>query len=457
MRRRTILRGAAAGVAAAFSGCNDRVFDGGGDDDVGTPTRTPRAPEADDGRPVLDDYGTVVDLVEEGADPTGEESIRPLLEEHAGDDTLIYLDDGTFLVNDTVEIRDVSKFALFGPGATLVPAEGWTSVAVFVEAVEGLRVEGLEFDYTDAAGGRALLLRAGDGLFVRDVTVNGRFDAGSPVRLDVTDSGGSGLVENLRLPDGAAPDTQATGVYVGNLNAGDLTFRNCHVEGFPDNGLYADPPDGDMHVEGGYYANNGIANVRVNSGSTVRNVHVRCDDDHPGFRNMRGIRANDYAPRPGGDPVLVEGCRIELIEVSYSDGAIVQTSNLAELEIRDTYIRVDATDVNAIRAKPPDPALEVGDRTTAVRCDDVTVSGVATGGAAISIVERDGCRFDGLFVHQTGQDRDGIEFRRSRNNVVDNSVLDVRGDPIRLVDATAEVTRTMKNPTNPPITGIDRP
>lgn len=447
MRRRTVLRGAAAGVAAAFAGCSDRVFDGGSDDDGdGGPTQTPRAPESGDGRPVLDDYGTVVDLVEEGADPTGEESIRPLLEEHAGDDTLIYLDDGTYAMEGTVALNGVERFALVGPGARIVPEDGWAGVMLFVDGLAGVRVEGLTFDYEDTAGGRPLQLRAEDELLVRDVTMRGRFEVGSPIRVDVTDPEGSGVVENLHLPDGARPDTRVSGVYVGNKSYGDLTFRNCHIEGFPDNGLYADPPGGRILVEGGYYANNGISNVRVRSGSTVRNVHVRSDTSQDEFDNMRGIRATDYEPRADGEPVVVDGCRVELLDVSFSDGAIVQTSHLAELEVKNTHIRVDVPDVNAIRAKPPHPTVASGDRSLAMTCEDVTISGAAAREAAISVVERDECRFQDLIVHQTGEDRNGIELQRSADNVVDGCILDVRGEAIRLVDATAEVTRTVENP-----------
>ncbi|NIS32005.1 MAG: hypothetical protein GWN73_01330, partial [Actinobacteria bacterium] len=80
-------------------------------------------------------------------------------------------------------------------------------------------------------------VHAGD-FTIRDVSVIGNQDDGwGMMRLDVTDPDGVGLVERMRLPDGAAIETNSTGCLVGDEHRGQITFRDCHIAGFADNGL----------------------------------------------------------------------------------------------------------------------------------------------------------------------------------------------------------------------------
>lgn len=425
-----MLRTAAAGLLAGLAGCGERTE---------TPTATPEGgPSPPTTTP--SEYETVVDLVEEGADPNGERSIRPLLEEYTDDDTLLYLREGRFLLSGIWNIEGISNLALVGDHATLVPAEGDDTVQINAIDSRDIAVEGLHFDYTNPeVDGRALQLKVSDGLLVSNISVAGQIDrGGGPVRVDVTDPDGKGVVERVSIPDGSG-ESRVTGMYVGDNNHGEIVFRDCHVEGFSDNGLYADPPAGRIVVEGGYYANCGISNVRIKSGSVVRGAHIRCDEPHPEFENMRGIRVTDYEPRPDAEPSLVEDCRVELLDVTHSDGAIVLSSKLARLTVRNSRIRVNADGINAIRAKVPDPTVAEGSTPPRLDCDNVTVTGSAANDSAIRIDERHGCVLDGLYVHQPGEDRDGIEFRRSTDNVVTNSVLDVAGQAVRLVNSTANV------------------
>lgn len=437
MRRRTVLRTAAVGAAAALAGCGDVLRR----EEPATPSPTPRPPPAPEETPSYDQYETVVDLVEEGADPTGSESILPLLDRYAGDDTLLHLGEGRFLVDETWSLDGISNLAIVGDGATVLPEPGTTDVLFSIEATRALHIEGLQFDLTDAnTGGRMLNLRVGDELYIGNVDINGTLDSGpSPVRLDVRDEGGSGLIERLRLPDGATAESMITGVFVGDGNRGDVEFRDCHIEGFPDNGLYADPPGGRISVIGGYYANCGISNVRVKGGSIVRGVHVRCDDAPSGFVNMRGIRVTDFEPRPESEPTVVADCIVELLDVTHSDGAIELSSQLAQMEIRNTRIRIDVDGVNAVRAKSPSQVVRNGSTPPRVYGENLQITGHASGNSAIRIDDRNGCVLERVFVHQTGSERHGIEFRRSANNRVTNSILNVTGDEIVLTNSTVDV------------------
>lgn len=398
------------------------------------------------------EFDTTVDLVDRGADPTGRESIVPLLEEEAADGRLLYLPDGIYLMDRTFAFGSFERFGIVGDGATIVPDPEFDSLLFFLNGgpeTTRLRFEGLTVDYSGPeASGWVLNARVGDGLVVRDVVANGettveRLSEGVLVRLDVTDPNGEGLVERLRLPDGAPSSTRITGCYVGNANRGDLTFRNCHVEGFPDNGLYADPPAGRMTVDGGYYANSGVSNVRVRGDSVVRGVYVRADVDDPEISNVRGIRLTDYEPQHDVGPALVQDCRIEFRSVPGSDGAITLSSDLAQASIRDTEIVVDADGVKAVNVKTPAPEFDDGDIVPSIRVSNLRIGGDASGGSAIDVSDRDHNYLEGLDVRQPGDDRNGIRFNRSSGNTVTDSRFSVTGRPILLENASVDTTNVV--------------
>jgi hypothetical protein len=432
----------AAGASAAIAGCS--LFEG--DDDDRQPTDTPTAtPEATETRtatptrteeiPYVDEYDTVVDLGQRGADPSGESDVIPLFEEYAGDDTLLYLPEGTYLMADDWLYEEFTDLAIVGPEATIRPPDGYRRTLFLFGDASGLRIEGLTFDFTaESTGARPLNARVDDGLLVRDVTVRGRQDVDQDMmRFDVTDPEGSGLVERMRLPDGAVRDLPITGCLVTASSEGDLTFRDCEIAGFPDNGLYASASTGNVTVEGGHYRNNAIANVRVGDGALVRNVRVTADYPGDGYENTRGIRLRE------GGSARVESCTVELLSARISDGAITVATHMREAEIVDTTIRIDIEGVAAVLAKSPiDEYEDDDDVSTALTLRNVEVTGSARQGAAVTVVDRDDSRFEGLCIRQTGDNRDGVRLLRANDNRITDAGIDVTGEPIVLEESTAE-------------------
>jgi len=357
-----------------------------------------------------------------------------------GDDTLLYLPEGRYLLEDTLAIHEFTNFGIVGRGATIVPASGSSNVLFSLGRpgrASGLVVDGLTFDFrAPNTGGRPLFVKVDDGLVVRDVTVRGSQDVDSDtMRFDVTSPSGSGLVERMRLPDGARPETGSVGCLVGGSNQGDLTFKDCHIAGFPNNGLYAEPPAGRIEVIGGRYENSNVANVRVGGNGLVRGVHVRCDRAIEGFGNMRGIRL------PEGAGTVVENCVVEFLEVTGSDGAIVLAADMNAATIRNTRVTIDTHGIAAILAKPPSGT----NADQSLHCENVTIEGSASDVAAVRVDGRDGCVLDGMTITQTGSNRDGIEFAHSVDNVVRNSRITVTDDPLVLVDAKATTTNVYAN------------
>lgn len=390
-----------------------------------------------------------IDITEHGADPTGETSVVPTLNSVAEDGAVLHFPDGEYRFDETWSFSAFETLTLLGPEATIVAPEGFDSYLFYLQsrdAPASLRFEGFSFDLTAPdTGGRVLDAQIGSELVVRDVTVRGTADVGpNTVRVDVVDPDGSGLIERLSLPDGSAADTDISGCYVGNRSFGDIRFADCRIEGFYDNGLYADPPGGRIDVDGGYYANSGISNVRVRANSIVRNVHVRCDSPTDGFENMRGIRLSNFEPISDAQPAVVRNCLVELTDVSGSDGAIVLSDDLNAVEIYDTQIHVDVDSVPALRAKSP--SVTPADDPQGMRCENVQITGSSGNQSAVYVVERDSCLFDNVCIHQTGPNQNGVELVRSDNNTIQNSHFDVTGEPVLLQQSTSDVRALRTQP-----------
>lgn len=452
MNRRTFLRRAGAvGALGVLAGCP-----GGDPERTDAPTETPTSrPDTEGGTTATETrasspidvpeayaerFDRIVDVAAAGADPDGERAVNGVLSAEADDDTLLYFPAGRYRLDGSWWRESFENLGFYGPEATLVPPDGYAG-NLFVIGGDGpsrdLLFDGLTFDVrAEDTGPRALHATVTDGLVVRDLSVRGVQDTDQGLtRFDVTDPDGRGRVQRMRMPDGGEPGTVATGCLVGPRSEGRVSFENCHIAGFPDNGLYASPAPGNVHVVGGRYENNGIANVRVSDGSVVQGVHVVCDEAREGVQNMRGIRLRE------GHGALVEDCRVELETVTASDGAITLSTGMGAATVRDTTVRVDADGVPALRAKPPSEAEETGEDGTRVRCENLSVVGDAADGSAVHVVDRDGSAFRGVCLDQTGADRDGLFFLESRGSVVADALLSVTGEPVVARDSSVRTER----------------
>lgn len=433
-RRRVLAALGATAATASLAGCPGDDSPGPGPPPTATEgTSTER--EAPTVTPPED--LAVVDVVEEGASPDGDEPVGSVVESLMDDGTALYFPPGEYLVEDVVRRREFEDLALFGEDATIRPVQGYENVVFALggtNAATGLTVRGLEFDVSAPDTGiRPIDARVTDGLQVSDVTVRGEQDADQDcARFDVTGEDGTGVVERLALPDGAGPEYPVTGCYVGESHVGTLEFVDCEIAGFPDNGLYASPATGRVNVVGGRYENSDVSNVRVSGPATISGVTVRCDASPETYQNMRGIRL-----REGAD-VLVENCMVDVAEVSHSDGAITCSNWLDAATIRNTYVGVDADGVPGILAKRPS-GEEGGDDDYRLRIEGVTVAGTSGTSAAVRLLARSRCLVDDVCIHQTGADRNGVHCTGVRDSTLRDSDISVTGSPVVLDDAT--VTR----------------
>lgn len=361
-------------------------------------------------------------------------AVDPIVDD-VDDGTALYFPPGTYVVEGSMILEGVSNVALVGDDATLVPAGPVRSDGEYLLSLSGsqIHLEGFTVDLSGEGHGGRIQILGRDEFVCRDLDVVGVNAATGLFIFGTRAADGRGVVERLTARDGSP---ESGGLLVTKQHAGELFVRDCRFEGFKGNGLYGSPPgvpgggDGAVKVEGGEFSNNNIANVRLGSaGSYVKGATVAVDGDVPptseGVVNSRGVWLH------GGGDLLVEDCTIRLAPPANGDGAIVMGGDTASAVVRNTDVRVDA-DLRALDVSLSDPV----DEEVTFRCEDVVVTGDASGGAAVSVTDRDGCRFRGVTVRQTGANRDGFLFRRSSQNVARNLYVDVTGRPFVLEEGS---------------------
>ena len=143
---------------------------------------------------------------------------------------------------------------------------------------------------------------------LRNLRIDGEFGKGG-LQFAVTDPKSSMIVENVEMTDGNQSETlgsdSSAAISVPPKHAGTLYLRNLNIQNFGNTGVYASLPGlpseggrlGRTIVEGGYFANNNIANVRVGGkNSAIRKIVSIQDGSAPsigGTVNARSLWITD--------------------------------------------------------------------------------------------------------------------------------------------------------------------
>ena len=423
-------------------------------------TESPATIDEQRNREAIEDrFETVVEMVDAGADPSGEESITPILREHRGDDTLFEFRSGRYFMDEQFRFSDFTNLGFVGSDATIVPAsyhafEGpprCFKLGTYYAPGTGLLVDGLTFDITERhTGVRAIQAQVADDLVVRDVSVDGVYDTATwgPALFDIIDPNGEGTVERLRIPDGGRYTENVpgdiwvgpTGILVSQYHRGRITLRDCELGGFPDNGLYACRGTGQVHVRGGEYRNSNVASIRLGgNGSSIVGTRFVVDKNRRLDRNQRAIRLDQ------DDDLRVEDVHITLERPN--GHAIIVQNKVGAAEIRDAKIEILNAPAQGVVVSPRAGAVELVDTTIRhesagnsvnLRAEDgsippticrrLTITGDADGATGRSAIrcERSDSGFDELDVTQTGK-----AFRRC---------LELGGDGCRVSNSTLRST-----------------
>lgn len=420
---------------------------------------------------IEDQYRTVVDVGDAGADRTGAESVTPVVQDVIDDDTLLTFPSGRYYMDEQVRKTGVTNVGLVGDDATFVPADYHAfdgpqyrlfRLGAHYDPGRDIRIENFTIDQRgEATGIRAFHVSATDGLFVKDIDVVGRHTSGTwgPALFRITDPGGSGRVVGYRMPDGADWETETpgdlwrgpTGVLV-NQHSGHLRFEHCVVRNFPDNGVYV-TGNGSVTIAGGRFQNNGPVNVRLGANrGRISDATFVVDSNPPWYKAQIPVRV-DYANRvtienvdirlqePNGSAIQIEDgvdtAWLENADITVREGpasGVVADAGSGDISAVDVDIEIDSSG-NAIRLLGRDggPVVVEGGR----------IDGNAPGGTLRHAVrcERDDAEFRDLTVDQWGPDqRRGLALLgedytvyQCRFRVTDRPVT-VRGDDVWIED-----------------------
>lgn len=381
------------------------------------------------------EYNVTVDIVEAGADNTGQEPINPILEDifnEYGDDVYVKFPEGEYAMDSQFRLTGFNDVAFVGDNATIVPTDDFDMsrprlfrLGIYYEPGTDLLFEGFTVDFTASdTGMRVIEAQITTDLTVRDIRVEGEHDSGriGPALFDLLNDDGRGLIERFEIPDGGefSKNTSGdiargpTGILVSSSHKGTLRFRDCVVGPFPDNGLYAASGTGRVLVQGGRFENSNIASVRLGGdGSKIRDATVVVDQNRSEDVNQRGIRldygsnlwvenVNVQLAEPNGHAITVmndvESARIEGTSVTIGDRinhGIVVYSEAGPTDIVRTDIEINGGGY----------AIQItGEDAGTVVCEHVTVTGDASGEGGRSAIwcGRNNCEFRALDIDQPG-------------------------------------------------------
>lgn len=371
-------------------------------------------------------YSNVVNIAEAGADTSGNEPINSVLQEYLEDDTLIEFPNGRYLL-DQQSFYGLSKFGMraVGDDVTLVPAGQHSDYWISGWSVRDFLFEGFTVDQRASGIHPEIAFGATDGLVVRDVERVGYHDGTNQAfGFRILDANGSGLIENVRLPDGG---DNAVGMYTDTV--GELTVRDCRIEGFGDNGLYASRSTGPVYVEGGTYKNNDTSQVRLGSaGSYVKDATIVVDDppQHSAPRNARGVRISDG---PDEGRVTVDNCDI-IVRNAVGGGGVVSAYNGGAFTVSNTKITVGRgyTSVHSGGARTSNAILadkQSAGSTGECRVENTSITGEGANLSAIWFRGRDSTAVEGACIQQSGSNRAGIIYEGCGDNTVVDSTINV--------------------------------
>ena len=390
-----------------------------------------------------DEYRTVINVVEAGADNTGNTSITPVLEDNRRDHTLFYFPPGEYLMDSQFRFTNFEKFGVVGEEATLIPGSyddyNGSRTRLFRLGTQDrpgghVRFENFDVDQTAPETGiRVIDTYASERLEVRDIRIYGEHDSGTsgPGHFNLTQSEATGIVERFRAPDGGAwvDETPHAGNHwrgpIGieaNRNEGTLRFRRCWLGAFPDNGLYASGGSGKIIVDGGVYRNSNGANIRVGgNGSEVNWPTVEVDSTRDQDGLQRGIRLER------GQDLTVNGAAIRITSPMPTSRAISVMNSCDGARIKRTEIEMSGDKINhgIVISQAAGPVLvedtnivhetaggypiwiRDSDSTDRVHCRRVSITGVAGDASGFRDgirCERDNSRFSNCEVDQRGTD-----------------------------------------------------
>ncbi|MFH5801515.1 hypothetical protein [Haladaptatus sp. CMAA 1911] len=256
-------------------------------------------------------------IVEEGADDSGDTPIDSVLNNVAREDTTIVFPSGTYKLNELVVQSGVDNLQLIAPnGARLVPGQSGDNIRWVDVYSQGFVMDGFELDMRDTPVPPFVRMNyeSGDWELKRLVT-RGKVRAATDSNVRSGDSseartyfrlsaaeGTRGLLQDCYFHEGACEPDEASNrrAILVESGKGELVFNRCWFELWAENTMYAKNLEGPMKVYNCFQRNtqNGM---RLGGNTEVRNCVSIKDDKHPiqawsGGSLQRGVNAEGSVP-----------------------------------------------------------------------------------------------------------------------------------------------------------------
>ncbi|WP_423743497.1 hypothetical protein V5735_10620 (plasmid) [Haladaptatus sp. SPP-AMP-3] len=236
------------------------------------------------------------DIVEEGADNTGDTAIDSVLDDLVGSDTTIVFPSGTYRLNELVVPSGMDNLELVAPnGARLVPGRSGDDVRWLEVSSRGFVLDGFELDMRNTEVPPFVRMNSNSGnwelkrLVTRgkvraatdtNVGSNDSSDARTYFRLSA-DAGTRGLIQDCYFHEGACEPDEASNrrAVLVESGSGKLLFNRCWFEQWAENTIYAKKPAGAVKVYNCFFRNtqNGM---RLGGNSEVNNTVSIKDAQH---------------------------------------------------------------------------------------------------------------------------------------------------------------------------------
>lgn len=455
LSRRSLLT-LSAGTAAALSGCS--VIGSAPEPTADEPTEGPPTGDEeiqpDTARPDRSwesEFEHVVDAVEDlGCDPTGETPSDSALVDGIRSDALIRFPAGTYRFERRHVFEAFERLGFVGDGdVSFVPPRGFNDT-LFSFLGDWQLFAGIDLDVsaTDTTAGLRFVTESG--FHVEDVEVLGRgihpdSSVVNAFALGVGDADERGVLRNVVATTGSAighykGGNGRVGMWIGGRHRGTIDVVDCHLEEFGNNGIYGSRTAGSVVVTGGLYRNNNVAGVRLGGGgSVVRGATVEVDlSTYTGPYTRTNASYDTRAivveqgPKDLAGRVLIEDCDVRMLNADRSQGAIVVWPTGNGPRIERCHIRNDVDWVSGVQGNKPVSTGGTSERGVELR--DSTISGGASWGSAVEVVDRPGSTSEGVTIDQQGTDRDGIRLIGSNPITITSSAITTTRYPIFTVN-----------------------
>lgn len=415
-------------------------------------------------------FDRTVDIVEDlGADNTGSQSIDGELNEAISGGTLITFPEGEYKIANSHRLPSGANVGFVGEGDVVFAPPQGSNFSMFASGVSSpanqVLFKNIDFDIRPDNTVTGLRFNTQNGVYVEDVEYVGRGthsdgSVANALTVTISNADATGVVRNVVATQGSSwarykSGDGRIGIGVFQPHSGTLKVVDCHLEEFGNNGMYASRHTGKVQIEGGTFRNNNVASVRISGqGNYVEGATIEIDPEkYEGPResnhesNAFGMRAvwingRKFDKQPGAE---VRDCDIVVRDHPAPNSAIRVSDNSTSLAVRNTRIQHDLDDMAAVRSEPNGHPVEL---------ESVSITGDASGGAAVNASNSPDSVVRNCCIEQSGSNRSGVVLSGSNGSAVRDCNINVTGQAVDVSSSGVE-TANITNGDSCPAPSLD--